>query len=121
MLEGKTFLCKAPNNIWDHIYIDDAVEATVRLMLSDYCGSMNIASGRPMTMRQVFSEMADIIGWPELLTFDENQLECLALTADVSQMKSVLNYRCTTPFRVGLEKTIQWWREQLNIPEEKQA
>lgn len=36
MLHGNLFFCKSPQNIWDYVYIDDAAEATIRLLQSNY-------------------------------------------------------------------------------------
>ena len=112
MLAGRVFECKAPWNIWDYIYVDDAAEATVRLLESEYCGPMNIASGYPRMMKDVFCTVADIIGCPELLKFDERMTKYHVCSANVELMQSVLHYQCPTTFREGLERTIQWWRDK---------
>lgn len=113
MLKGRIFECKGPWNILDYIYVDDAAEATIKLMESDYCGAINIASGHPRMMKDVFALVAEIIGSPELLSLNEELAEYHVCSANVEQMESVLHYRCPTSFREGLEKTIQWWRRKL--------
>lgn len=112
MLAGEVFRCSGPRNVWDYIYIDDAAEATVRLIESDFCGSVNIASGRPQTMREVFTAAAELAGTPELVEFDETRTGSVIYSANTELMETVLGYRCSTSFREGLEKTIQWWRDK---------
>lgn len=112
LLRGETFVCGKPWNIWDYIYIDDAVEATVRLMESGYCGPMNIASGRPTLMKDIFQMAADIIGCPERMQCDESATGGKVFVVNISNMRSVLHYTCPTLLRDGLEKTVAWWRLQ---------
>lgn len=119
MLKGKIFECKGPWNIWDYIYVDDAAEAGVRLLESRFCGTLNIGSGQPQMMKNVFSMVAESIGRPELLKFDESSREYHVCSANVERMEEVLGYRCPTSFREGLEKTIQWWRYKLAAEEKK--
>jgi len=112
LLKGEAFECKAPWNIWDYIYVDDAAEATIRLMESNYCGILNIGSGYPRMMKDVFSEVAKIVGRPELLRLDSSVRGCGICVANTEQMQSILHYNCPTPFREGLEKTVQWWKDK---------
>lgn len=113
MLQGNSFYIKNPYNIWDYIYIDDAAEATIRLLNSDYCGTMNIASGTSIAVRRAFSEIANLLNRPDLICFDEEPTEYAVISADTSRMESVLHYRCTTPLREGLARTIRWYQSMI--------
>lgn len=119
LLAGEVFRCTGPWNVWDYIYINDAAEATEKLIGSSFCGSVNIASGRPQTMRDVFRLAAELVGSPELVEFDETRTGSAIYSANVERMEEVLGYRCPTSFREGLEKTIQWWRYKLAAEEKK--
>ena len=113
ILSGEKFYCMGPGNIWDYIYVDDAAEAAIRLLESTYCGPINIASGKTRTMREVFAAVAELIGAPDLIEFDETKFGSVIYSANVELMQTVLHYQCSTPFREGLKKTIQWWRDKL--------
>lgn len=110
MLAGKKFVCKSPNHIWDYIYVDDAASATELLLESNYCGAMNIASGKPISMREAFQVLAHTMGSENLLEFNENTGRNIILTADVKKMKQVLGFECKIDFPTGIAKTIQWWK-----------
>jgi nucleoside-diphosphate-sugar epimerase len=110
-LSGQKFICKSPNNIADYIYIDDAVDATIKTFESDFCGVINIASGLPQRMYDVFADIASILGRQELL-FAENESICQSiLVGDTNILNNKISYFCPTSLHAGLEKTIKWWKE----------
>jgi nucleoside-diphosphate-sugar epimerase len=72
LLQDEPYHCKSPYNIWDYIYVQDAAEVTARLIDSHFCGSINICSGIPYRMADVFEIIAKELNKRELLTFDWN-------------------------------------------------
>lgn len=112
MLAGEKFVCKAPCHIWDYIYVDDAASATELLLASDYCGAMNIASGRPISMREAFQTLALVMGCEDLLEIDDDTKRSVILTADIEKMKQILGFKCKTDFSTGITKTVQWWKSR---------
>lgn len=110
MMSGHKFLCKAPNNLWDFVYVKDCAEATARLLHQAPSGSYNIATGISLPMRDYFSTVARLLGTEDLLDFAENN-EQLSLMADVTKLKDEAGYCCTTSFEDGIKETIQWWRD----------
>ena len=112
MMEGKTFTCKGPDNIWDYIYVKDATEATVKLLKSDFCGVINVASGRPIAMREVFQTIAHVLQCEDLLILEEGNCKNLVLCADAERMRQVLGFRCRYDFLTGITETIDWWKNQ---------
>ena len=111
-LEEKPFFCSSPWNVWDYIYVEDAAEATIALLDSDYCGSINVASGQPISMKEVFSTIATTLERPELFQYNEEKRESKILTADCDKSISVLGNYQRTAFVEGIKKTIQWWRNK---------
>ena len=107
--EGKEFVCKSPNNVWDFVHVDDVAEAIVRIAESDYFGSVNVATGHPHLMRNVFKQIAEIMNCPELLRFEENESNTTLLVADPTVLNQKIGFRCETDFDDGLRRTIQWW------------
>lgn len=111
---GLPVLCKSPFSIRDYISADDAAAATAALLDSGITGAVNIASGEPRAMREVFSLIAEIMGCPELLSFGD--VPGTALTADVSRMHGELGYRCVVDFREGIARTVKWRLKNLRLP-----
>ena len=92
--------------------MDDAAEATARLLESGYCGSVNIASGQPMTMKDAFSTVAAVLGRPDLLQYDTTCRTSSILTADCKKSISLLGNYSGTSFEDGIRKTIRWWQDR---------
>ena len=109
-LSGNSFICKAPNNVWDYIYIDDAVHALVGLTESDFSGIVNIATGKPCVMRNVFEEIASQLECCHLLYFENENEEGRMLVADTSILTNTLGIACNTSLKRGIAQTINWWK-----------
>lgn len=111
LLEGKEAICKSPNSVWDYLYVADSAEATARLTKSSATGVVNIASGIPRSMREVFQTIAEIIGRPELVTFSALDEPGQVLVAETGRLRNELNFRPTVDLKEGLTRTIQWWKD----------
>jgi nucleoside-diphosphate-sugar epimerase len=99
-------VCKYPDNIWDYIYIQDAVDATIKLIESNYCGTVNICSGIPHRMGDVFGIIARELGKESLISFEYNNGCQRIFVGDTSIMEQELGYKCKTSFEVGVKKVI---------------
>lgn len=113
LLQKKSFVCSSPGNICDYVYIDDAAEATLRLLRSGYGGAVNIGSGVPRSMREVFSEISGQLGCPELVSYSGKTQAERILVADTALMEEVLQFRRQTPFQTGIARAIDYWRGQI--------
>jgi nucleoside-diphosphate-sugar epimerase len=101
-----------------YCYIDDAVEATIKLMESDYTKPVNIGSDRLVTI----DELADLI-----IKISEKQITkkydptapqgVRGRNADLTLVKKVLNWKPKTTLEEGLEKTYEWI--ETKVREEK--
>lgn len=115
LLQGKTFSCQHPDAIRDYIYIDDAVEAVVRLLRSDYHGAVNIGSGLPRSMREVFLEIGNRLGCPERITFHSKAGRETLLVSDNTILRNIVQFSPQTDFSQGIDRTIAYWRTQLGV------
>lgn len=97
-LHKEKFVCKAPNNIWDYIHVDDVAAALVKIALSDYCGIVDLGTGKPHLMRNVFSSVAEMMGCTELLSFEENNDNIVVLVADPTVLNKRIGYTCNIDF-----------------------
>lgn len=112
-LQDKPFVCKAPNTIRDYIYVDDAARATVALATGNFCGSVNIASGQPRLMRDVFELIANIMDKSELLSFGSDNQPSQILVGDVRVLKEAVGFLPESSFEENMKKTINWWKESM--------
>ncbi len=113
MNEGK-FVCKGPNNAWDYIYIEDAAKAMVKLLQSEYCGTVNICSGRAVTMKNVFCEISNILNKQDAVIYENESVAGKTLVGDKTILCETLEYVEFTPFEEGIKKTVEWFRDQFS-------
>lgn len=109
--KGQNFLCREPDTVWDFIHVEDAANALIQIATSNYCGIVNVGSGKPHVLRNVCTEIAEKMGHPELLSFSENGNASI-LVADPAVLRDKIGYQCQIGFSDGLNRTITWWREQ---------
>jgi nucleoside-diphosphate-sugar epimerase len=116
-INGNPFVCKGPNNVWDYVYIDDVAYALTKLITSPFCGIVNIASGKPSIMRDVFEEIARQLDCPHLLSFENEESVGRMLVADTTILNDICGIVCGTSLQEGIGKTLEWWKTrqvQLN-------
>lgn len=114
-MRSERVTCNSPDTIRDCIYVEDAIQATIKLLESSMTGAVNIASGVPKTMREIFTEIAIEMNAEHLLDFAKEPLITDALIADIGKMKNELGFTCKTDFHSGLKATIDWWRKTLEV------
>ncbi len=109
-LAGERFVCVSPDSVWDYIHVDDVANALIQIAASDYCGTVNVGTGRLHMMRNVFTQIAEKMGCQKLLSFEEGKGAATMLVADPTILNQRIGYRCQVDFSEGLDRTIGWWR-----------
>ncbi len=106
--QGRPAVCRSPHSVWDFIYIDDIARIMADLTLSEASGVINVASGVPRQMGQVFETIAGIMGQTrQLVMNDDGQLPRI-LVADVGRLRRELPTLPPTDFEEGLRRTVEW-------------
>ena len=117
LLQGKPALCSHGNQIRDFLYIDDAAQALVSLLDSDVRGSVNIASGIPISPKEIIFAIGDIIGNKELIklgAIKSSVGESSQIVADVNRLRNEVGWCPRLTLAEGLAETVEWWRANLN-------
>jgi len=114
LMKGKKFICRVPYNIWDFVYVEDCARATFQLVEQKCTGCYNVASGKPQMMKDVFRLISEILQCTDLVEYNLDSTEGVSLTADSTRLKEAVGDVCNTPLRDGLEKTIAWWKKEMN-------
>jgi nucleoside-diphosphate-sugar epimerase len=99
-------VCRAPRTVRDYIHESDAAEAAFLILESPAIGIMDVASGTPRTMREVFTAIAEEMRCPELLSFDCEKREPDVLTADISRLRDELCFKPSVDFNDGLRRCV---------------
>ncbi len=98
----------------DWLYIEDCVDAYMKLIESPYIGAMNFGGGRGIPVIEITKTIMDIMG-SELGIIDEEDKhgEIVNQWADCSLAERVLGWKPKHDLRAGLEKSVEWYRNHL--------
>jgi nucleoside-diphosphate-sugar epimerase len=114
LVAGEEARCSHGEQVRDFLYTPDLADAFVALLVSDVCGSVNMASGAPLPIRELIMALADAAGRPELVrlgAIPANPSEPRSLTAEVSRLRDEVGWSPPTTFGDAVAQTIAWWRE----------
>jgi nucleoside-diphosphate-sugar epimerase len=103
----------------DFTYIDNAVEANLLACKSDQVGRgevVNIACGERYSLNQLVGALNDILGTSISPVYsDPKPGDVKHSLADISRAKELLGYEVKVGFREGLEHTVEWFRQVLEL------
>jgi nucleoside-diphosphate-sugar epimerase len=105
-MNGEQFVCKAPNNLWDFVFVKDAVSRLSALAGNDFRGVVNITGGAPVKMRGMFSMIAKEAGKEHLLSFENLEKPGNVLFGDAALMNEVFHNPKLTPLELGIRETV---------------
>jgi dTDP-glucose 4,6-dehydratase len=98
-------------------YVDDQIEGLVRLLVSDHVGPVNIGNPHEISMLELAETIQDVVGNHPGIDFkplptDDPQVR----RPDMTLAKRVLDFEPQVGLREGLERTVGWFRQQLDRP-----
>jgi nucleoside-diphosphate-sugar epimerase len=116
MLQGKPARCSHGNQIRDFLYVQDVADAFVALVESNVSGPINIASGRPVALKDVVYRIARKLDRPDLVCLGvipvpENEPHLLI--ADTTRLSNEVGWFPNYDLDHGLKEAISWWANQL--------
>ena len=95
------------------LYIDECVEATIRLTRSDWTGPVNIGSEEMVSINQLAEMIMDIAGKKLTIKNIPGPLGVRGRNSDNRLIYEKLGWRPTQPLIEGLKKTYVWIEEQV--------
>lgn len=113
LLRGEVARCSHGNQIRDFLYVQDVADAFVSLLDSGVSGAINIASGKPVALRELIYKIAakfkreDLI---ELGAISTPPDEPSLLVADVRRLHDEVGWTPKYDLDTGLQQTIEWWK-----------
>ena len=102
----------------DFMYIDDNINATIAAGEKSAANGevFNIAAGRPITILDLAELVTEMCGKNLKPKFEpEREHEIKHRFADVSKLRTVLEYKPKWELRAGLEQTINWYKKNLGV------
>ncbi len=100
----------------DFSYVDNVVEANLLAARAKETHGevVNIACGAAVTVNEVIAIVNEIVGKEvEPVYTDPRQGDVKHSLADISLAEKIIGYKSVVPFKQGLEKSIDWYRENL--------
>ncbi len=116
LLRGERAACSHGQQVRDFLYVEDVADALVALLDSKVVGAVNIASGRPLAVKELIEMAASRLGGTELLdlgALPAPEGDPPFLVGDLKRLQGELGWRPPIGIEEGLDRTIAWTREQL--------
>jgi UDP-N-acetylglucosamine 4-epimerase len=99
----------------DFCYIDDVVAANITAALNNTDDILNVATGHKTSLNDLFSQLKEIIGYSKPAIYEDFRTADIKISlADTTRMKENLNFNEQTHLAEGLEKTVNWFKGQIN-------
>ncbi len=106
----------------DFVYIDDTCFGIYKLMLSSKKtngNTFNISSSKSYSIKEIFYKIKKICKSDCSLTIDNKRIrpknsEVVELLGSSKKIKKFCNFKTKTNIDEGLEKTINWFKDNLN-------
>lgn len=116
-LQERPVRCSHGNQIRDFLHVQDVADAFVQLLNSEVSGAVNIASGRPVTLKDVIRKIVRELGHEDLIEWGALQPppgDPPLVAANVARLSNEVGWRPSYELDCGLEKTIHWWKKQMS-------
>lgn len=120
VLRGEKARCSHGKQVRDYLHVNDAAMAMTALLKSDVEGPVNIASGRPVAIRDIISTIARQLGGEHLIqlgALPTAENEPPLIVADTGRLAKEVGWRPRYDLNEGLEQTIRWWKNEFKIGE----
>ena len=117
LLRGELARCSEGNQIRDFLYVQDAAHAFVTLLEKEITGSVNIASGIPVVLRDIIYKIGEKLNGKSLIRMGKNPIasnEPPLVVGDVRFLKNQLGWLPKFDLDEGLDQTIHWWQRHLS-------
>lgn len=95
------------------LYVDECIEATRRLVESNFTGPVNIGSEEMVSINGLVAMVADIAGKKITVKHIDGPLGVRGRNSDNDLYQEKIGWVVSQPLRVGLEKTYAWIGEQV--------
>jgi nucleoside-diphosphate-sugar epimerase len=116
LLQGKEAKCTHGHQMRDFLYVEDVASAFVAILESDILGTVNIASGKSVSIREITATIANIVGTKSLLRLGAVPTragEPKILEGDNQKLLSI-GWTPAYGLRDGIKRTVDWWRVESN-------
>jgi len=99
----------------DFVYVDDFVDGMVSAVEHKaFNNPINIATGVPTTIKTLVETTTKLCGYSPEIIYDPTKPTAIPFRLiNVEKAKTLLNWNSSTSLELGLEKTINWYKENI--------
>jgi nucleoside-diphosphate-sugar epimerase len=118
LLDAKPARCTSGTQIRDFLHVEDVARAFGAFLASDVEGVVNIASGRPVSIKEVVEMIADKIGRRDLIELGPCSIpeaEPPVILADTTRLAQEVDWQPRYDLSTGLDHVIEWWKGRLEL------
>lgn len=115
LLLKKIAPCSHGRQMRDFLQVEDAGDAFAALLDSQVQGAINIASGQPLTLKEVINKIAVRLEGEKYVHFDaipSAKNDVPYLVADITRLLCELKWHPKYSLDEGLDATIAWWKQR---------
>ncbi len=104
------------NDIKDFIYIEDFIELTYKLFkLKKNFLIVNVSSSQPIILKKVINKIRNFTNKNLEIRFNKSNFRMIPVRkVSNSLLKKLINFKLNFSIDVGLKKTIEWYKLNLN-------
>ncbi|MBN1221234.1 MAG: NAD(P)-dependent oxidoreductase [Anaerolineae bacterium] len=115
LIAGEAARCSHGQQIRDFLYVQDVADAFVALLDSEVAGTVNIASGQPVSLKEVIYKIATHFNQPDLIELGAIPAinDPPLLLACVQRLQNEVKWQPKYTLETGISQTINWWLNQI--------
>jgi len=116
LLRGEPFTVPPNEQTRDYLHVADVASAVCAVACARLTGAVNVGSGEPVTVRVIATEIARIIGRPELIKTGTRPYapeDSPRIVAANTRLRKETSWKRQYPLDNGLTETINWWKARL--------
>lgn len=107
----------------EFMYVDDLANAIVYLLKNSDAAALkeqstdyfvNVGTGQDVTIKELASMIAEIVGWNGEITWDTSMPNGTPRKLMDVRKINALGWRAETSLRDGLERAVQWYRQNVS-------
>jgi nucleoside-diphosphate-sugar epimerase len=115
LLSNKEAPCSHGRQIRDFLYVKDVAAAFVALLASDVRGSVNIASGKLVALKDIILSIASLLDREDLVrlgALPQKENEPPILLGDTKRLSEELMWHPQYDLERGIRETVAWWKNR---------
>jgi nucleoside-diphosphate-sugar epimerase len=116
LLKDEPALCSHGNQLRDYLYVEDLANAFVKLLEGNVTGEINIASGKPVAVKEIIYKIAGKLGKTDLVSLGAipvSSSEPPLFAANIVRSSEEVSFSSEYDLDKGLDLTIIWWKKRL--------